>query len=361
MLYHENTFIVVSHEVPMMQEQMKRFFVPVVSSHYIARVKEHLIRIHLVCENQTCFDHDAYLGCYRCGDAPCGALLILAADLNRFCRFCRIQNHLNMAKRTPVIRSRRGQQLSWTMIRKSTLRAKTMIQFRETTYGKASRAQQLAFLAPFRDLTSTWKISITGALDTSLVAEVTRSMMAPRLLWGYAVGWDLVHLMFSLKRDVDRARITATGLSSLKSYTFLFNIMSKSFLLDQHALLEFSPRSPGSCCDWDEILARMQIEVGLNLSELCHKAGQDPTGLYILEICFSFLATLQHLPTYQLVKLYHLNGIHDDAVGYHSPQSINSSLMAKALAMEVEMEARVLGPGHAYAEDQYSGVRSSSS
>jgi hypothetical protein len=74
--------------------------------------------------------------------------------------------------------------------------------FRGDSFGKPPGSLVEAVLEQVRKIVGSHNAKITGLVDRDLAAQTEHAMM-PQIVWGYAIGWDLIELARDMKRTAD--------------------------------------------------------------------------------------------------------------------------------------------------------------
>lgn len=150
--------------------------------------------------------------------------LLLSDDLPALIRICRLINHLDpdptfVSERRPTLKNRHLANTSSVQIiidvprnggfshRRLCEKRKfstTLIKFQNNTYGSTTPSFVEDTLTKLRKVAGDRQVDIVAPSHPWLAAECKEAMM-PKLVWGYAVGWDLVEVARELKIAADEA------------------------------------------------------------------------------------------------------------------------------------------------------------
>jgi len=139
--------------------------------------------------------------------------LLLGRDLDSFLRFCRTVNHQVHGGEFAIINAPRDQPFEF--FRKNEKPAATAITFRKTAHVTPSCAFVEGLAAKLRKVVGARQVHISGAIDATLALDTQRAM-TPTVVFGYAMGWDLVELMTSWKQYADKVSHSTEGKTEAK-------------------------------------------------------------------------------------------------------------------------------------------------
>ena len=71
---------------------------------------------------------------------------------------------------------------------------------------KAEKSTTKQMLGHFRKVIGDRQVKIVAPKNAKLAADTEKAMM-PKVVWGYAVGWDLVEVMREMKADADEVSV----------------------------------------------------------------------------------------------------------------------------------------------------------
>lgn len=200
-LFKENDFIIVSAKEQCFETNMEAFAVPVVTRNiaHLRNFTEHVLEFRFTNEHETGASRRCYCrDCLR--PVKESKHLLLGRDLDAFVRFCRTVNHLQNGGNFAIVDSPRDQ--PFRFYRQNKKSATNVITFRETPHTAPSSAFVASVADKLRKFTGAREVEITGAINASLALDTQRAMM-PKVVFGYAMGWDLVELMTSWKQYAD--------------------------------------------------------------------------------------------------------------------------------------------------------------
>lgn len=200
-LFKENDFIIVSAKEQYFETNMEAFAVPIVTKNkaHLTSFTEHVLEFRFTNEHETGASRRCY--CKEClRPAKETKHLLLARDLDVFVRFCRTMNHLYDSGNFAIVDSPRDQ--PFRSFRQGGKSATTAITVRKTEHTVPSPAFVANVAEKLQKVIGARKVKISGAIDASLALDTQRAMM-PKVVFGYAMGWDLVELMTSWKQYAD--------------------------------------------------------------------------------------------------------------------------------------------------------------
>jgi hypothetical protein len=149
--------------------------------------------------------------------------LLLSDDLPAFIRVCRLINHLDpdptfVSIKTPtppndkhladtsfvqiIIDVPRNGSFSYRRLCEKRKPSTTSIKFQNNTYGSTTPGFIEDTLTKLRKVAGDRQVDIVAPSHPWLAAQCKEAMM-PKVVWGYAVGWDLVEVARELKAAAD--------------------------------------------------------------------------------------------------------------------------------------------------------------
>lgn len=163
--------------------------------------------------------------CKECrAPAPEKRRLLLSDDLPALIRICRMVNHVDpdptfVSQRTPaplndrhlpdtsftqiMIDASRNEEFSYRRLCEKRKPSSTFIRFQNNTYASMTTTFVDDTLTQLRRVAGNRQVDIIAPSHPWLAAECKEAMM-PKVVWGYAVGWDLIEVARELKAAADK-------------------------------------------------------------------------------------------------------------------------------------------------------------
>lgn len=207
-LYRENTFIVLSTREPGLMRCFDDYAVPVVSQNMAAvnRFSAHSLflrfegplRAHPRDEDEEC-------DCRKCRASRKireERTLLLSDDLPAFIRICRVRNHMDPDPTFAIVDCPRNGAFSYQRLRENRQQSSASIRFTGKFDSTTAEFVEQT-LALFRKVVGDRHVEIVAPSHPILAADCQKAMM-PKVVWGYAIGWDLVEVARELKAEADK-------------------------------------------------------------------------------------------------------------------------------------------------------------
>lgn len=201
-------FIVLSTKEHAIRLRLRLHAVPIVSEDFAAveRFSEHSLHMRFegplrgspAGEHMNC-------KCAACrAPAPEKRMLLLSDDLPAFICICRVLNHVDPDPTFPIVDSPRDGTFSYRRLCEARQPSSVVIKFRNNTYGLTTPNFVEQTLAQLRKVAGDRHVEIIAPSHPWLAAECKEAMM-PKVVWGYAVGWDLIEVARELKVAANEA------------------------------------------------------------------------------------------------------------------------------------------------------------
>lgn len=185
---------------------MKVHAVPTVSENFDAvdRFSEHSLymRFEGPLRGSPAGDHITCKCDYCLAPASEKRLLLLSDDLSAFIRICRVLNHMDPDPTFLIVDSPRNGDFSYRRLCEKRVPSSAMIKFRNNTYGLTTSGFVEGTLTQLRKVAGDRRVEIVAPSHPWLAAACKEDMM-PKVVWGYALGWDLVEVARELEAEAD--------------------------------------------------------------------------------------------------------------------------------------------------------------
>lgn len=204
-LYGEKTFVVLSTKAHAVRLRFKLHAVPIVSEDFAAvdHFSEHSLYMRFEGPLRKSPAGDYACKCDHClAPAPEKRLLLLSDDLPAFIRIWRVLNHVDPDPTFFIVDVPRDEEFSNQRLCKKRVPASARIKFRNNTYGLTTSNFVEQTLTQLRKVAGDRHVEIVAPSHPWLAAECREDMM-PKVVWGYAIGWDLVEVAHELKAEAD--------------------------------------------------------------------------------------------------------------------------------------------------------------
>ncbi|KAF1984786.1 hypothetical protein K402DRAFT_395481 [Aulographum hederae CBS 113979] len=289
-LYKNNCFVVVSYRWVNLPKDLATFCVPVVTETKAAKMKEHSLRIH--------FEWPASkMSCSCCPpeNNALGSFLMVAEDHENLLRMLRIFN-IRIRGEHLFVTSARDEQVDFypqADAKKTVLK----IQFRDTPYFKTTNAFYRRTLEPFKQVRGVGqKVTITGGtVDPDYVKEVCTAMY-PKVVWASALGWDLLELAKSWKKDADRAVEGGQLQLAWNQLEFIARVITTSIIPEE---AQHTATYVCSCSDFRIGLDLLSLDCAVMLLAIGLKLNRSACSLghpYITAV--NLAGSLGYIPAY---------------------------------------------------------------
>lgn len=234
-MYGENTFIVLSTKEQEACFRIRLHSVPIVSEDFSAvdHFSEHSLYMRLEGPRRKNPDVEE-CDCEYCkAPPPEKRRLLLSDDLPALIHICLVINHMDpnptfvsAVPRGPcdteqwanawlpfeqnLVDAPRDGTFRYRRICDKRKPSTTLIRFQNNTYGSTTPSFVEETLTQLRKVAGDRKVDIIAPSHPSLAAEC-KERMTPKIVWGYAIAWDLVEVARELKAEADEVSQTNTG------------------------------------------------------------------------------------------------------------------------------------------------------
>lgn len=129
-------------------------------------------------------------------------MLLLSDDLPAFFRICRVINHTDPDPTFFIVDQPRDGTFGFRRLSEKREDSSASIRFSNNTYGLPSTDFVARTLAQLCKVAGDRHVEIDAPSHPRLAAECKDAMM-PKVVWGYAIAWDLVEVARELKAEAD--------------------------------------------------------------------------------------------------------------------------------------------------------------
>lgn len=141
-------------------------------------------------------------------------MLLLSEDLPAFFRLCRTINHMDPDPTFFVVDQPQDGTFGFRRLCEKRQPSFASIKFKNNTNGIASTGFVERTLTQLRKVTGDRCIEIDAPSHARLAAECKDAMM-PKVVWGYAIAWDLIEVSRECKMEADE--VSESRASPLKN------------------------------------------------------------------------------------------------------------------------------------------------